>query len=172
MSGTLNLTLSGSSSVAGQKLRFSSADDCFVSTASVRFLRRPTSQSAKNCKASIRAFTTDIEFAVVDSRRRSSLYEVLQVNQNASPMEIKSAYRSLAKLYHPDSAVHRSESNCREFIEIHNAYATLSDPSARALYDRSLMAAHRRRCPFSSPIQNNSTSGFYTTRRWETDQCW
>ncbi|KAM2724241.1 hypothetical protein EV1_027085 [Malus domestica] len=38
----------------------------------------------------------------------TSLYEVLRVTANASPKKIKSAYRSLAKQYHPDAS--RSES--------------------------------------------------------------
>ncbi|XP_057740064.1 chaperone protein dnaJ 8, chloroplastic-like [Arachis stenosperma] len=37
----------------------------------------------------------------------ASLYEVLRVEQDASLMEIKSAFRSLAKLYHPDVAAVR-----------------------------------------------------------------
>lgn len=165
MSGTLNFTFP-----AGRLLRFSSSD-CFLSSSSVNFQRRPRLESAKQCRASINAFTTETDSVLIDSRRPSSLYEVLRVNRNASPMEIKSAYRSLAKLYHPDSALHRSEPDGRDFIEIHNAYATLSDPSARALYDLSSMTVHRIRRPFSYAAQNGHP-GFYPTRRWETDQCW
>ncbi|PQQ15944.1 chaperone protein dnaJ 11 chloroplastic [Prunus yedoensis var. nudiflora] len=50
--------------------------------------------------------------AFTESRPRSkastSLYEVLRVKDNASQMEIKSAYRSLAKLYHPDASPSRN----------------------------------------------------------------
>lgn len=91
------------------------------------------------------------------------------MNQNASATEIKAAYRSLAKVYHPDSAVRQSEHNGREFIEIHDAYETLSDPAARAIYDLSLMAVHGGNRPLVNP---NGSYGFYQTRRWETDQCW
>ncbi|KAF3453253.1 hypothetical protein FNV43_RR03693 [Rhamnella rubrinervis] len=94
-------------------------------------------------------------------RSRGSLYEILRVNNNASPVEIKTAYRTLAKLYHPDAS--SSVDGC-DFIKIHNAYATLSDPDSRALYDLSLSIA-----PNSS---SSSSFGFYPTRRWETDQCW
>ncbi|CAN6696468.1 unnamed protein product [Malus baccata var. baccata] len=99
----------------------------------------------------------------------ASLYEVLRVTANASPTEIKSAYRSLAKQYHPDAS--RSESDGRDFIQIHNAYATLSDPAAREVYDTSLGAA---RINFSRRRSSVGfrTDGFYSTRRWETDQCW
>ena len=64
-------------------------------------------------------------------------------------------------MYHPDAlSAADMESDGREFIEIHNAYATLSDPNL------SLSASERR-----SPI-GFRPSGFYSTRRWETDQCW
>ncbi|KAI4307804.1 hypothetical protein L6164_030947 [Bauhinia variegata] len=162
---TFSLTLPA----AGKRLRFSS-DDCFPS--SVSFLRQ---KSVFQCRASVRSFTTDTASAMMDSRRTASasLYEVLRVDQSASPEEIKLAYRNLAKLYHPDTAMNRSESDGRDFIEIHNAYATLSDPSARALYDLSLMAHQRRRLSsYAAGIQTDPSFGFYPTQRWETDQCW
>ncbi|XP_043700140.1 chaperone protein dnaJ 11, chloroplastic-like [Telopea speciosissima] len=105
----------------------------------------------------------------------TNLYEVLCVKETASQVEIKSAYRSLAKLHHPDAAT--SGSDARDFIEIHNAYATLSDPTARARYDLSI--GGRRHFSFSSSSASGGAgggtrSGFVVgrTRRWETDQCW
>ncbi|KAK8579037.1 hypothetical protein V6N13_142272 [Hibiscus sabdariffa] len=88
-----------------------------------------------------------------------SLYEILKVERTASLNEIKTAYRSLAKVYHPDAM--GSSSDGRDFIEIRNAYATLSDPMARAVYDMSLEARARR-----------VRTRVHPTRRWETDQCW
>ncbi|WVY92534.1 hypothetical protein V8G54_031622, partial [Vigna mungo] len=68
-----------------------------------------------------------------------SFYEVLRIQRHASPTEIKSAYRSLAKLYHPDAVVRHATEDVRageaadgNFIQIRSAYETLSDPSARA----------------------------------------
>ncbi|KAK4751560.1 hypothetical protein SAY87_005042 [Trapa incisa] len=98
-------------------------------------------------------------------RRPDSLYEVLRVKQTATPTEIKAAYRMLAKVYHPDSAS-QTKSDGRDFIEIHNAYATLSDPAARAVYDLSLGRKIHRRSVSGNGI------GFHPNRRWETDQCW
>ncbi|XP_014502886.1 chaperone protein dnaJ 11, chloroplastic [Vigna radiata var. radiata] len=116
----------------------------------------------------VRAFT-----ATIDSRRPASLYEVLRIKQNASAVEIKSAYRNLAKVYHPDSALRQPESDERDFIEIHDAYQTLSDPSARAVYDLSLMAAHGGSGSFTSLVAPDGSSRlYYQTRKWETDQCW
>ncbi|GLT73819.1 hypothetical protein SLA2020_456520 [Shorea laevis] len=95
----------------------------------------------------------------VATNRAGSLYEVLRVDRTASLTEIKMSYRNLAKMYHPDAV--GSSSDGRDFIEIHNAYSTLSDPTARALYDLSLGARARR-----------IRSRVYPTRTWETDQCW
>lgn len=102
-------------------------------------------------------------------RKAASLYEVLRVKQTASPLEIKTAYRSLAKMYHPDASPLQSDG--RDFIQIHNAYETLSDPAARAVYDLSLGAGGRRSYAYSSGGVRGR-SGYATTRRWETDQCW
>lgn len=60
-------------------------------------------------------------------------YEVLGVSRNASPDEIKKAYRNLAKKYHPDVS---TEPNATEkFAEIQVAYDCLSDPEKKANYD-------------------------------------
>ncbi len=105
------------------------------------------------------------------TRKPSSLYEVLRVKQTASPTEIKTAYRSLAKTYHPDASPVGSDG--RDFIQIHNAYETLSDPAARAVYDMSLGAGGRRSYAYAySSGGIRGRSGYNSTRRWETDQCW
>ncbi|KAI4321738.1 hypothetical protein MLD38_035086 [Melastoma candidum] len=107
-------------------------------------------------------------------RRSSSLYEVLRVKHNATTTEIKAAYRSLAKVYHPDALRLGTEagmSRCgREFMEIHDAYETLTDPAARAVYDLTLGLGGGRRRQQSSEYEDGR--GGRTTRRWETDQCW
>lgn len=61
-------------------------------------------------------------------------YEVLGVDKNASPDEIKSAFRKLAKKYHPD--VSKEENAAEKFKEAQEAYAVLSDPEKRKQYDQ------------------------------------
>lgn len=61
-------------------------------------------------------------------------YETLGVPRGASPDEIKSAFRKLARQYHPDVS---QEANAEErFKEINEAFAILSDEEKRAAYDR------------------------------------
>ncbi len=59
---------------------------------------------------------------------------MLGVNRSASAEEIKSAYRRLARKYHPD--VNRDPSAHTKFAQISEAYQTLSDPERRKSYDR------------------------------------
>lgn len=61
-------------------------------------------------------------------------YEVLGVSKNASESEIKSAFRKLAKKYHPD--VSKEENAAEKFKEAQEAYAVLSDKNKRAQYDQ------------------------------------
>lgn len=62
-------------------------------------------------------------------------YEVLGVPRDASADEIKSAYRRLARKYHPD--VNPGDNEAEEkFKEIGSAYSVLSDPDKRAKFDR------------------------------------
>jgi molecular chaperone DnaJ len=61
-------------------------------------------------------------------------YEVLGVDRGASDDELKSAFRGLARKYHPDVS---QETDAEEkFKEINEAYAVLSDSEKRAAYDR------------------------------------
>jgi molecular chaperone DnaJ len=61
-------------------------------------------------------------------------YEVLGVPRNASSEDLKSAFRRLARQYHPD--VNKEPDAEERFKEINEAYAVLSDPDRRAAYDR------------------------------------
>jgi len=62
-----------------------------------------------------------------------SLYDILRIDQKATSDEIKSAYRRLAKLTHPDVSAARHAHS--DFIVINNAYRILSDAKKRGEYD-------------------------------------
>ncbi len=65
----------------------------------------------------------------------SDLYRTLGVGRTADQAEIKSAYRKLAKKYHPD--LNPGDSGVeRQFKEVNAAYDVLGDPDKRARYDR------------------------------------
>ena len=61
-------------------------------------------------------------------------YEVLGIQKGASADEIKKAYRSLAKKYHPDMNPGNAEAE-QKFKEINEAYGVLSDADKKAKYD-------------------------------------
>lgn len=62
-------------------------------------------------------------------------YEVLGVKKNASESEIKSAYRKLAREWHPDVAKDKTNAEAK-FKEINEAYQILGDSKKRAQYDQ------------------------------------
>jgi molecular chaperone DnaJ len=73
-------------------------------------------------------------------------YEVLGVSRNASGVEIKRAFRGLARSLHPDVA---PSSELEAFHEVVAAYEVLSHPKRRSLYDR--LGFWSRRRPTARP---------------------
>src|SRR5580704_9965542 len=63
-------------------------------------------------------------------------YEVLGVAREASPEQIKSAYRKAALQYHPDRNPEKKPEAEESFRAASEAYAVLSDPQKRSVYDR------------------------------------
>jgi len=63
-----------------------------------------------------------------------SYFAILEVPSGASPKEVRSAYRRLAKEFHPDYY----EGGSEPFRQIQEAYAVLGDPAKRRAYEKSL----------------------------------
>ncbi|KAG8048200.1 hypothetical protein GUJ93_ZPchr0008g11562 [Zizania palustris] len=107
-----------------------------------------------------------LSVAAVAGIGAATLYDVLGLRAGATVREIKAAYRRLARERHPDVA---GAPAAGDFIRLHDAYATLSDPDSRARYDRDNVVAMER-APPGPPLWYNACR---TRRRtWETDQCW
>ena len=82
---------------------------------------------------------------------KRDLYEVLGIKKGASKDEIKSAYRKLAKKYHPDN---HETGNADKFKEVQEAYDILYDNNKRSAYDQFGFAAFEQGAgqPGSNPF--------------------
>ncbi|XP_022871473.1 chaperone protein dnaJ 20, chloroplastic-like [Olea europaea var. sylvestris] len=94
------------------------------------------------------------------SEKPSSFYDLLGIPETGSLIEIKQAYRQMARKYHPDvSPPGRTEEYAQQFIRVQEAYETLSDPGKRALYDLDmakglhLAFSARRRSEFDQQME-------------------
>lgn len=88
-------------------------------------------------------------------------YEILGVFSTATGKEIKSAYRKLAKQYHPD-VVKDDPMKQKKMYEIQEAYETLGEEEKRKKYDESLLQQKKQGQKGSSQkqkstMQNNGT---------------
>ncbi|PIA48064.1 hypothetical protein AQUCO_01400571v1 [Aquilegia coerulea] len=94
-------------------------------------LKKPHDYNMINCSSS----TANI-FAT-QRRKNTNLYKVLSLeSENVGFDEIKKAYRSMARQYHPDVVpVSRKEESTTRFVELQQAYETLSNPILRQKYD-------------------------------------
>jgi len=85
-------------------------------------------------------------------------YRTLGVQPGASQDELKKAYRSLAKKYHPDLHPGDREAEAR-FKEINEAYEVLGDPDKRKEYDTKQQATQRRRAPNTAKSATRTPRG-------------
>ena len=73
------------------------------------------------------------------AEEKRDYYEVLGISKTASKDEIRSAYRQMAKKYHPD--INHDPDAPKKFQEVQEAYDVLSDDNKRAAYDQYGFAA-------------------------------
>lgn len=69
-----------------------------------------------------------------DIDKDKDYYKILGVDEKSTEDEIKKAYRRMSMLHHPDKNGNTDESK-QMFQELNNAYATLSEPNKRRVYD-------------------------------------
>ena len=79
-----------------------------------------------------------------------NFYKQLGLNKNATITEIKSAYRLLAKKYHPDTGGDKEK-----FLALQLAWETLNDPQKKAIYDKSLI--------------NNENYAVFKNKNWSSE---
>lgn len=88
-------------------------------------------------------------------------YEILGLGYGAGIPEIKTAFRNLAKLYHPD----KNPDGIEHFTKILRAYETLSDPILKASYDYKLNY-HQAQAQY----QREAKTTAQTTKTWKFDE--
>ena len=76
-------------------------------------------------------------------KKKETLYEVLNVSEDATSLEIKKAYRKKVRLYHPDKVASKNDPDLKkqaekEMVKINIAKEVLLDPLKRSEYDLKL----------------------------------
>jgi curved DNA-binding protein CbpA len=84
-------------------------------------------------------------------------YQIFGISNTASQIEIKKAYRLLAKQYHPDKHLGNSQYEAK-FKQINSIYEILSDPSKRTHYDQLLAIKNKPKEPKTYQTNFNKES--------------
>jgi curved DNA-binding protein CbpA len=93
-------------------------------------------------------------------------YAILGVSTTATDLEIKRAYRTQVKRYHPDRG--SLESSHDRIVAINYAYDILSDPDKRAQYDRGFATLYSIPEPQEDPLEAYKRE--YKRKRWEREK--
>jgi DnaJ domain len=81
---------------------------------------------------------------VAAAHTSASYYQLLQIGPEATAQELRSAFRTLSKRYHPDTTELPEQEARESFRLLQQAYVTLSDPERRRAYDAALVAVQAR----------------------------
>ncbi|MCT7950725.1 DnaJ domain-containing protein [Ancylothrix sp. C2] len=87
---------------------------------------------------------------LLEHSQQNSYYSLLGLHPSASSIEIRRAYWELSKRYHPDTTELPAETAKENFQKINEAYATLSNPERRMVYDEKIRYS---RIAVSAPSQ-------------------
>lgn len=100
---------------------------------------------------------------------KKTLYEILEVSENASSEIIEKAYKVLAKKYHPDLQPPEEKSNAEDKMkEINEAYEILGDSSKREKYDEELKRNREEEKIREQNVNQSSYSATYNNQNYET----
>lgn len=91
---------------------------------------------------------------------KKNYYTIMGLQKDASPQEIKMAYRRLARKYHPD--LNKESDAEQKFKELGEAYEVLKDPKKRQMYDQVQSQPQYER--------DNSSDHTYTRSSWDGAQ--
>uniref|UniRef100_A0ACD5TYI6 Uncharacterized protein n=1 Tax=Avena sativa TaxID=4498 RepID=A0ACD5TYI6_AVESA len=104
-----------------------------------------------------------------------TFYELLGISAEGSSFEdVRAAYRRMARKYHPDvSPPDAAKEHTRRFIQVQEAYETLSDPGRRSSYDQALARGVCRLAFDPASRRHATNSAFYHQEleeksRWRT----
>ncbi|MBR8830496.1 MAG: Chaperone protein DnaJ [Chroococcopsis gigantea SAG 12.99] len=92
------------------------------------------------------------------TRFAHTYYGVLGLHPSVQVIEIRRAYRELSKRYHPDTTELPPEIATAKFQTINEAYATLSNPERRSMYD--LQIGYSRYNVIQAPRDRDSPSSY------------
>ena len=101
-----------------------------------------------------RVEATDTNSGSTKMSARKDYYKILEISCDASPSDIRRAYRKLALKYHPDK--NKSPNATKKFQDIGEAYSVLSDATKRRRYD----LGSRARTSFSNVDDSTDFSVF------------
>lgn len=98
-----------------------------------------------------------------DTRVANTYYSLLGLHPSASVIEIRRSYRQLSKKYHPDTTTFTAAVAKAKFQQLNEAYATLSNPERRSLYDLKIGYSRFNVIQTPSDWQESSNEKWSTT---------